>query len=212
MADFNRLFQEMIDWEEVKDLKTLSKIKTVEEMLPIPAKENQLANDDPHIWERHYQIIEECLKQDCTIEEACMYAGISTPSYYHHRRKNPDFAIRMDRARQFPKMMARAAVMKRIAQWDAKTALRYLELRDKKRYNSDPNISEDDEQKEESRVQFISVPSDEWANNTTSHDIQNDIKLSSVSDSSVSSWEKMTPWENEEEALRRLDSLNFSNG
>ena len=68
----------------------------------------------------------------------------------------------MDRARDFPKMMARTAVMKRIWQGDAKTALRFLELRDKKRYNTDPSISdEDEEKKEEAKVQFISVPSNE---------------------------------------------------
>ena len=48
VADFNRLFQIMIKGEEVKDLKTLSRIKTVEEMLPKPA-ENQLNNSHPSI-------------------------------------------------------------------------------------------------------------------------------------------------------------------
>jgi hypothetical protein len=38
------------------------------------------------------------------------------PSYYVHKRNNSDFALRMDRAREFPKMMARAAVMRRIWQ------------------------------------------------------------------------------------------------
>lgn len=100
---------------EVKDLKTLSKIKSVEEMLPKTGR-NQLCLKNPVIGENEYSIIEDCLKQDCSIEEACMYAGISVASYYKHRDKNPDFAIRMDRARQFPRMMARAAVMRRIAQ------------------------------------------------------------------------------------------------
>lgn len=45
-----------------------------------------------------------------------MLAGISIPSYYNHREKNPDFARRMDAARQFPKLVARAAVMRRIRQ------------------------------------------------------------------------------------------------
>lgn len=49
----------------------------------------------------------------------------------------------MDRAKDFPKMMARTAVMKRIWQGDAKTALRYLELRDKKRYNTDLDTNEE---------------------------------------------------------------------
>ena len=60
-----------------------------------------------------------------------MLAGISLPSYYKHREKNPEFARRMDIARQFPKLVARAAIQKRIRQGDAKVALDYLRLRDK---------------------------------------------------------------------------------
>jgi hypothetical protein len=53
---------------------------------------------------------------DGTIEEACVLAGITPTSYYNHKRSNPDFSRRMDAARQFPKLVARAAVMKRIRQ------------------------------------------------------------------------------------------------
>jgi hypothetical protein len=45
-----------------------------------------------------------------------MLAGISLQSYYKHKEKNPDFARRMEIARQFPKMVARAAIQKRIRQ------------------------------------------------------------------------------------------------
>jgi hypothetical protein len=58
-------------------------------------------------------------------------------------------------------------------------------------------------------VQFISVASNEW--NTTNHDIQNDTKPSSVSEWYSNSSEPKTPRENEEQVLRRLDSLSFSN-
>lgn len=198
----------MIDWEEIKDLKTIAKVKGVEEMLPKPAK-NQLTRwDRAKIWEEQYRIIEETLMMDGTIEEACMLAWITVPTYYNHKNSNPEFARRVAIARQFPKLIARAAVQRRIRQWDAKTALRFLELRDK-RYNAVP-MPEEWEENTAPVVQFISVASNEW--NTTSPDTQNDIKQSSASDSSVSSWEKLTPWENEEEALRRLDSLSSSNG
>ena len=120
----------MIDWEEIKDLNTLAKIKTVDEMLPKPAK-NQLTRwDRAKIWEEQYRIIEETLMMDGTIEEACMLAWITVPTYYNHKNSNPEFARRVAIARQFPKLIARAAVQRRIRQWDAKTALRFLELRD----------------------------------------------------------------------------------
>ena len=193
----------MIEGEEVKDTNTLAKIKTVDDMLPKPV-------DKPStkIWEREYKIIEECLQLDWTIEQGCMLAGISVPSYYKHREKNPDFARRMDIAKQFPKMVARAAIQKRIRQWDAKTALEYLKLRDK---FYKPEVVEEWEETTAPVVQFISVASNEW--NTTNPDIQNDTKPSSVWQWYSNSWEveKQTPRENEEQVLRNLDSLSFSN-
>lgn len=51
---------------------------------------------------------------DATIEEACMAAGISVPSYYKHKDKHPEFERRMAIAKEYPKVAARAAVMKRI--------------------------------------------------------------------------------------------------
>lgn len=197
-----------MDGEVVKDTTTLAKIKTVEEMLPKPAK-NQLGSSQPKIWEEQYNIIEECLKMDGTVEEACILAGISVASYYHHRNTNPDFARRMDIARQFPKMIARAAIQRRIRQWDSKTAMEFIKLRDR-RYKPDAVEEEVNEMGEAKRpvIQFISVPSEEWNEN----DSQKSIEQKSASDSSASSWEKMTPWENEEQALRNIASTSSSVG
>jgi hypothetical protein len=173
-------------------------------MLPKPAK-NQTFKKTPTIWEDEYRIIEECLMMDCTVEEAVMTAWISYNSFINHKNKNPDFALRVERAKQFPKMIARAAVQRRIRQWDAKTALEFLKLRDKKRYNTIPWV--DDEWKVEwaAKVQFISIPSNEWADQS-SNDSQTPTNANSASATSVSLWEPLTPWENEEEALRRLAS------
>jgi len=200
-SDLYIYLREMIEGEEVKDTNILAKVKTVDEMLPKPV-------DKPStkIWEREYRIIEECLQLDWTIEQGCMLAGISVPSYYKHREKNPDFARRMDIAKQFPKMVARAAIQKRIRQWDAKTALEYLKLRDK---FYKPEVVEEGEETNAPVVQFISVASNEW--NTTNPDIQNDTKPNSVSEWYASSSEPKTPRENEEQVLRNLDSLSFSN-
>lgn len=192
---------------EIVDKSELSKVKTVHEMLPKNMDTNLRSRwNAVKITEEHYKIIEDCLRLDFTITEACDAAGISLSSYYHHYKTDEDFALRMDRARNFPKQMARTAVMRRIWQWDAKTALRYLELRDK-RYNAD-EVVEEWEENTAPVVQFISVASNEWASNTTNPDTQNDTEQKSVSDSSVSFWEMWTEsqtwWENEEEVLRRL--------
>ena len=197
------------NWEEVKDVSTLAKVKTVEEMIPIPA-ENQMSVSQPKIWEEQYRIIEECLRMDGTIEEACILAWISVASYYHHRNTNPDFARRMDIARQFPKMIARAAIQRRIRQWDSKTAMEFIKLRDR-RYKSEP-IEEEWESVKAPVVQFISVASNEWADQSK-NDTQNDIKQNSAFDTSVSFWEaetEETPRENDEQVLRNIDSMSFS--
>lgn len=145
---------------------------------------------------------------DWTIEQWCMLAGISLQSYYKHKEKNPDFARRMEIARQFPKMVARAAIQKRIRQWDAKVALDYLKLRDRF-YKED--AKEEIETNKAPVVQFISVASNEW--NTTNPDTQKNIKQGSAWQWFASSWEaeKMTPRENEEQALRNIDLLSFNN-
>lgn len=196
----------MIEGRELVDKSELSKVKSVYEMMPRSMDDNQRLKWNAHITEEHLKTIEDCLRLDFTITEACDAAGISLSSYYNYYKKDPDFALRMDRAKNFPKQMARTAVMKRIRQWDAKTALRYLELRDK-RFKAD-EVVEEWEENTAPVVQFISVASNEWASNTTNPDTQNDIKQSSASDSSVSSsesWtENQTWWENEEEILRRL--------
>ena len=193
------------EWDEIKDISTLSKVKTVREMMPTDIAENQRTTWRPKLTEEHFKTVEDCLRLDFTIKEACDAAWISVAAYYRYYNEDADFALRMDRARNFPKQMARTAVMKRIWQWDAKTALRYLELRDKNRYNTVPWMNEEWEQEVQDlpKVQFISVPSKEW--NTTNHDSQTSTKQESVWQWYVSSWdEKQTPWENEEEALRRL--------
>lgn len=52
---------------------------------------------------RPTKIDEECIKKlhiafssDCTVEEACAYAGISPTIYYERLKKDPKFAERMD--------------------------------------------------------------------------------------------------------------------
>lgn len=191
-------------WEEVTKVTDLAKVKSVDEMLPKPWK-NQTFKKTPTIWEDEYRIIEECLMMDCTVEEAVTTAWISYNSFINHKNKNPDFALRVERAKQFPKMVARAAVQRRIRQWDAKTALEFLKLRDKKRYNTVPWLDDEWQLESASKVQFISVPSEEWADQWKS-DSQTSTNASSASPTSVSFSEPLTPWENEEEALRRLAS------
>lgn len=199
--------EELTVWLQIRDESELAKISTVREMMPNDLDENLRANWRPKLTEEHFKTVEDCLRLDFTIKEACDAAWISVSAFYKYYHEDEDFALRMDRARNFPKQMARTAVMKRIWQWDAKTALRYLELRDKWRYNTDTWLTEEWEVAEVSvpKVQFISVPPTEWADQQQ-NDSQKSTNPSSASDTYASSSEKQTPWENEEEILGRLAS------
>jgi len=199
--------EDLTVWLEIRDNTELAKVKSVREMMPKDLDENLRANWRPKLTEEHFKTVEDCLRLDFTIKEACDAAWISVSAFYKYYHEDEDFALRMDRARNFPKQMARTAVMKRIWQWDAKTALRYLELRDKWRYNTDTTLTEEWEVAEVSvpKVQFISVPPTEWADQQQ-NDSQKSTNPNSASDTYASSSEKQTPWENEEEILGRLAS------
>lgn len=199
--------EDLTVWLQIRDESELAKVKSVREMMPKDLDENLRANWRPKLTEEHFKTVEDCLRLDFTIKEACDAAWISVSAFYKYYHEDEDFALRMDRARNFPKQMARTAVMKRIWQWDAKTALRYLELRDKWRYNTDTTLTEEWEVAEVSvpKVQFISVPPTEWADQQQ-NDSQKSTNPNSAYDTSASSSEKQTPWENEEEILGRLAS------
>lgn len=192
------------EWEEVIKTTDLAKIKSVHEMMPQMAEKNLRRKwGRPQLTEEHFSIIENCLRLDFTITEACDAAWISLSSYYNYYNNDEDFALRMDRAKDFPKMMARTAVMRRIWQWDAKTALRYLELRDK-RFKED-HVEEEWGADNKTKVEFTLVSTVSWADQSE-NDSQTPTKQNLPYDSSVSSWEveKLTPWENEDSILEKL--------
>jgi hypothetical protein len=93
--------------------------------------------------------------------------------------------------------------MRRIWQWDAKTALRYLELRDK-RFKED-HVEEEWGADNKTKVEFTLVSTVSWADQSE-NDSQTPTKQNLPYDSSVSSWEveKLTPWENEDSILEKL--------
>ena len=63
---------------------------------------------------------------DSTVEEACLYAGISPDTYYTFCKQHSDFSERITALRCAPTLMARMCVI-RAAEHDANIALKYLE-------------------------------------------------------------------------------------
>lgn len=160
----------------------------------------------PALTETHFAAVETALKMDCTIDEACAIAWISRSAYYKHYRNNEEFKNRMDNAINYPKVLARAAVIRAIDKGDAKIALRYLNLRDKRFMGN--GVQEVEEWTTTPVVQFISVaPNDRWTKDEK-ESWQTVTEQKSAWDTSVtileSNSEQNTVWENEAEILERL--------
>ena len=79
--------------------------------------------------------LEEAFSMDCTIEEACAYAGISDDTYSRERKRDPVFAEKMDRAMQFPFVLAKKTVLQAMKDNDGALAMKWLKNRQRDRYH-----------------------------------------------------------------------------
>lgn len=152
--------------------------------------------------------LEQAFRLDATVDEACVLAGISPATYYSYmsRPENEEAKLRMEQARNWTKLIARAAVSNEIWKWNAKVALEFLKMRDKRYAN---NELVDDVVDNSKVVQFISVNTNkEWDGTNSQWPTDTEQKLSS--EWYVNTWEsaepKMTWWDNEREMLKRLNS------
>ena len=152
--------------------------------------------------------LEQAFRLDATVDEACVLAGISPATYYSYmsRPENEEAKLRMEQARNWTKLIARAAVSNEIWKWNAKVALEFLKMRDKRYAN---NELVDDVVDNSKVVQFISVNTNkEWDGTNSQWPTDTEQKLSS--EWYVNTWEsvepKMTWWDNEKEMLKRLNS------
>lgn len=73
---------------------------------------------------------------DCTIEEACAYAGISDDTYQRERKRDALFAAKMDRAMRFAFVLAKKVVLQAIDRGDGPLAMKWLERRQRDRYHT----------------------------------------------------------------------------
>lgn len=58
--------------------------------------------------------LEEAFAMDCTIGEACLFAGISRVTYYEWIKKHPDLANRFEELRENPVLKARSTIIKNL--------------------------------------------------------------------------------------------------
>jgi len=76
--------------------------------------------------------LEEILRIDWTISEACCYANISRPTYYKWLKEDKDFSIKMEDAGEYAFLQARKTINKCIAEWDWRLAMDVMRRRDKR--------------------------------------------------------------------------------
>lgn len=79
--------------------------------------------------------LEDALSWDCTVEEACAHAGIGVRTYYDERDRNEEFAQRMERAQQFPFVLAKKVLVVAMKENDGNLAMKFLKNRQRDRYH-----------------------------------------------------------------------------
>ena len=77
----------------------------------------------------------QCFKEDATVEQACLYSGISKETYYTWLKDDPSFLDEMSRAQEYIKVAAKRVLLYAIEKGDEKVALEVIKRREKKRYS-----------------------------------------------------------------------------
>lgn len=183
-------------------LKLPERVSSVEDMIHMsPTITNEV--------EECADILENAFKMDATVEEACILAWISPATYYKRINQDPTLKRRMELAKDWSKMIAHAAIYNKMRKGDAKIALQFLKLRDKRYKDVTIWWAVEWEDWKAPIVQFISVDTNKWQKSTTSPDEQTDTEQKLLSDWYANTWEnsveKKTNWENEEQVLRNID-------
>ncbi len=80
--------------------------------------------------------LEQAFMYDCTVEEACVYAGIHKDTYYEFCKQYPEFSDRIAALRFYPVLVARRTVINAIVQGNARLAMKYLERKRPQEFSS----------------------------------------------------------------------------
>ena len=84
--------------------------------------------------------LEDALKMDCTITEACYVSGISRKVYYDYLKHHPEFSDKIEYWRSNPVYTARKTVTETL-KTDAPLALKYLERKKRKEFGPKQDIN-----------------------------------------------------------------------
>lgn len=118
--------------------------------------------------------LETAFSYDCTIAEACLYAGISVSAYYVNVTKKPELKERFDLLRNTPVLHARQAVVKSF-NTDPNLALRYLERKRREEFSTQQIVTGEMDNK--ITIEFKSKSSDNKVDTTIDKDAQDISEL-----------------------------------
>lgn len=80
--------------------------------------------------------LEDGFKNDFTVEESCLFAGIRKDTFYNWLKLSDEFAERIDKAKQFVSIAAKRNIAQAvITHKSVEDAWKYLERRQKKLYS-----------------------------------------------------------------------------
>lgn len=75
------------------------------------------------------------------VTQACWQAGIGRDAYYDRYNVDPEFADKMDRAREFPSMNSRKGIVKAIKNGDVHSMKWWLERRSKDEFSTRQEVT-----------------------------------------------------------------------
>lgn len=85
----------------------------------------------------------EAFKLWWTVEEACCYAEISRATYYEWIKENDEFSDKIWLAKKYLEIKSRAVISNSIEAWDIKTAMWYLERKNKSEFSIKEILSQE---------------------------------------------------------------------
>ena len=107
----------------------------------------------PVMSEKVIQKLEQAFSIDCTIREACFYAGIAESTYYENKKKNPKMMEEMERLKNKPILKARQTIVNGLSETD--NAKWYLE---RKRKNEFARMEKQDVTSNGQTIDFYKIP------------------------------------------------------
>lgn len=91
--------------------------------------------------------LEEGFKNDFTVEETCLFAGIHKDTFYEWLKLSDEFAVRMDKAKQYVAIAAKNTWARAVRGGDIDASIKWLERRQKKLYSLRQELTGEDGEK-----------------------------------------------------------------